>query len=113
MPQIASEQHTKAQHLSGLEVLVADLVKRVALLEAARPPPTFLKEEETARYIGVKPATLTMWRHFGKGPTFRKIGRGCFYLIEDVETWLDSQAVVPVPRGTKPRKPVGERRAEI
>ena len=104
MPQIASEENTKAQHLSGLESLVADLVKRVQLLEAARPPPSLLSQEEAARYIGVSVPTLANWRHYGKGPTYRKIGRLCFYLIDDIEVWLDAQAVVPVPKGTKSRR---------
>jgi hypothetical protein len=53
-------------------------------------------QEEAAAIIGVKPTTLATWRHYGKGPTYLKIGRSCFYRESDIEMWLDAQAVVPV-----------------
>jgi predicted DNA-binding transcriptional regulator AlpA len=55
-------------------------------------------QEEAAVIIGVKPSTLAMWRHKGRGPRYLKIGRSCFYLESDIEAWLDAQAVVPVPK---------------
>jgi transcriptional regulator with XRE-family HTH domain len=55
-------------------------------------------QEEAAAILGVKPTTLSMWRHKGRGPRYLKIGRSCFYLERDIETWLDAQAVVPAPR---------------
>jgi len=55
-------------------------------------------QEEAAVIIGVKPTTLAMWRHKGRGPTYLKIGRSCFYRESDIEAWLDSQAVVPIPK---------------
>ena len=55
-------------------------------------------QEETAVILGVKPTTLSMWRHQGKGPRYLKIGRSCFYLESDIESWLDAQAVIPTPK---------------
>jgi predicted DNA-binding transcriptional regulator AlpA len=55
-------------------------------------------QEEAAVIIGVKPSTLAMWRHKGRGPRYLKIGRSCFYLESDIEAWLDAQAVVPMPK---------------
>src|SRR5262245_46647772 len=55
-------------------------------------------QEEAAAILGVKPTTLAMWRHKGKGPREYKIGRSCFYREIDIETWLDAQAVIPIPR---------------
>jgi hypothetical protein len=55
-------------------------------------------QEEAAVIIGVKPTTLAMWRHKGRGPRYLKIGRSCFYLESDLESWLDAQAVVPMPK---------------
>jgi transcriptional regulator with XRE-family HTH domain len=55
-------------------------------------------QEEAAAIIGVKPATLSMWRHKGRGPRYLKIGRSCFYLERDIETWLNEQAVIPIPK---------------
>jgi hypothetical protein len=81
----------------SLESELADLTKRVERLEAARPPPDqLLTQEQAAAYIGVKPPTLATWRHYGKGPPFRKVGRSAFYKMADVERWLDDQAVIPV-----------------
>jgi len=56
-------------------------------------------QEEAAVILGVKPTTLAMWRHKGKGLRYLKIGRSCFYRESDIETWLDEQAVVPIPKG--------------
>jgi hypothetical protein len=55
-------------------------------------------QEEAATIIGVKPTTLAMWRHKGRGPRYLKIGRSCFYRESDIEAWLDAQAIVPVPK---------------
>jgi hypothetical protein len=57
-----------------------------------------LTQEQAAVVIGVKPTTLAAWRHFGRGPKYLKIGRSCFYRRGDIETWMDAQAVVPVPK---------------
>jgi predicted DNA-binding transcriptional regulator AlpA len=56
--------------------------------------------EEAAAVLGVKPTTLGAWRHQGRGPRYLKIGRSCFYRPSDLEAWLDSQAVIPVPKKT-------------
>jgi len=55
-------------------------------------------QEEAAAMIGVKPTTLATWRHKGRGPRYLKVGRSCFYLPSDIETWLDAQAIVPMPK---------------
>lgn len=57
-----------------------------------------LTQEQAAELIGVKPTTLSAWRHFGRGPRYLKVGRSCFYRRDDIEQWLNDQAVVPVPR---------------
>ena len=54
--------------------------------------------EQAATILGVKPTTLAMWRHKGRGPRYIKIGRSCFYLERDIESWIDAQAVIPVPK---------------
>jgi hypothetical protein len=57
-----------------------------------------LTQEQAAVVIGVKPTTLATWRHFGRGPKYLKIGRSCFYRRDDIDRWMDAQAVVPVPK---------------
>jgi predicted DNA-binding transcriptional regulator AlpA len=60
-----------------------------------------LNQEHAAEYIGVKPTTLSMWRHKGRGPKYLKIGRSCFYRSADIEEWLDAQCVIPMPAETE------------
>jgi predicted DNA-binding transcriptional regulator AlpA len=55
-------------------------------------------QEEAAAIIGVKPTTLAMWRHKGRGPRYLKVGRSCFYRESDIESWFDAQAVIPVAK---------------
>jgi predicted DNA-binding transcriptional regulator AlpA len=57
-----------------------------------------ITQEEAATIIGVKPTTLAMWRHKGKGPRYIKVGRSCFYRESDIDAWLDSQCVIPQPK---------------
>jgi predicted DNA-binding transcriptional regulator AlpA len=101
MPQTIQEKNNEHLRQAGLESdLVADLIERIKRLEAARPSPQerLLSQEEAAVVIGVKPPTLAMWRHQGKGPRFLKLGRSCFYRPRDIETWLDEQCIVPIPK---------------
>jgi hypothetical protein len=100
MPQQLVEKNRKSQHLAGLQSDIADLLARVRRLEAARPPPKekLLSQEEAAVVLGVKPPTLAQWRFYGKGPRYIRVGRSAFYKLQDVNRWLDSQAVIPIPR---------------
>ena len=51
-----------------------------------------LKNDDTAKMIGVAPITLRIWRCNGKGPKFRKLGTGrnspVVYELSEVEAWL-------------------------
>jgi len=51
------------------------------------------KPNEVAEYLGIPPKTLTQWRYNGTGPRFSKVGRHVRYRWNDVEKWLDEQAV--------------------
>lgn len=63
-----------------------------------------LTQEQAALLIGVKPITLAAWRHYGKGPRYLKVGRSCFYLEADIETWLSARLVEPVPKALRTRE---------
>jgi predicted DNA-binding transcriptional regulator AlpA len=65
------------------------------------PPQRLLDDATAASYIGVQSATLAAWRHQKKGPKYLKIGRRCAYRLEDIEEWLDSCCVVPLPPKAK------------
>jgi Helix-turn-helix domain len=99
MTQYLADKNIEHQRWPGLQSLVSELAERVERLEAARPPPNkLLSQEAAAELIGVKPPTLAAWRHYGKGPAYLKAGRSAFFRIEAIEEWIDTQAVVPVPK---------------
>jgi hypothetical protein len=55
-----------------------------------------LTSAETAALLGIKPNTLEIWRHKGKGPIFQKYGRTpqapIRYRRSTVMEWLERQS---------------------
>lgn len=50
--------------------------------------PDLTPEELVERWKGkISFNTLRTWRHRGKGPRFKKIGRAVFYPLDEVETY--------------------------
>ena len=47
-----------------------------------------LDAENAAKYLGLKPKTLAMFRCDGSGPKFIKKGK-VFYFKEDLDNWLN------------------------
>lgn len=45
-----------------------------------------------ARFIGLTPKTLAEYHRLGKGPASRKVGGRRFYQIEDLRTFVGSEA---------------------
>lgn len=52
-----------------------------------------LTDLEAAPYLGCRPGTLRKWRSEGGGPKYIKIGSLCRYRLEDLEQFIESQAV--------------------
>lgn len=56
---------------------------------------TLLTNAETAELLGIKPNTLEIWRHEGKGPKFLKMGPKkqdpIRYAEADVLTWINQR----------------------
>lgn len=48
---------------------------------------------QVSEYLGVPVPTLYQWRHRGVGPRVRVVGRHLRYRWEDVENWVEQQAV--------------------
>lgn len=46
--------------------------------------------EELSRTLEVTAATLKVWRSKGRGPKYIRLGKGVFYRMSDVETWIDN-----------------------
>jgi len=60
-----------------------------------------LSEKEAGIRIGIAPATLRNWRHWGKGPRYVKYGRKIFYRAKDLDDFVVSSVIdpaLPTPR---------------
>jgi hypothetical protein len=59
---------------------------------ARRTP--MLDQEEAARFLHVQPRTLESWRQRRIGPRFVRYSMRCVrYRQQDLQVWLDSQAI--------------------
>ena len=50
---------------------------------------TPMTTKEAAIQLGVKPSTLEVWRVYGKGPKYLKLGRLVKYRLADLESFLE------------------------
>jgi len=55
--------------------------------------PNLLNRTEAAAYIGVSPGSLAHWSRSCRGPRPRRIGRSTYYLISDLDAWMDTRVV--------------------
>lgn len=55
---------------------------------------------QAAERLGLKPSTLIAWRHFGRGPVYRRVGGRVRYAEDDLQEFLRGCAVVPEPWAT-------------
>ncbi|MDN5698715.1 MAG: helix-turn-helix domain-containing protein [Kocuria sp.] len=59
---------------------------------------------EAARFLGVATKTLANWRADGKGPQYVRLeGGSVVYVRDDLETYRDSQRVLPKSASTRRR----------
>ncbi|WP_439590758.1 hypothetical protein [Microbacterium sp.] len=42
--------------------------------------------------------TLTIWRHYRRGPSFVKVGRRVFYDLDAIRQWIDSGVTTCNPK---------------
>ncbi len=47
---------------------------------------------DVSAFLGIPVGTLYQWRHRGRGPRARKVGRHLRYDPADVQAWLDEAA---------------------
>ena len=51
----------------------------------------YLSPQQVADQLpGVSTGTLAMWRHEGKGPRYRKLGRIVLYAADEIDEWVDA-----------------------
>ncbi len=51
---------------------------------------------KAAKFLGLRPGTLEVWRSKGRGPRFRRIGRKIYYDLIDLEAFANAQTVETV-----------------
>lgn len=56
-------------------------------------PPTRLRVEEAAKYLGMGVSTLDKMRVQGRGPRYLKVGNRVFYRESDLAAFLDAAVV--------------------
>lgn len=64
--------------------------------------------EMASGYLHTPPATLSWWRHIGRGPNYVKLGKRVFYRRSALDAFLNASEVVPEAEATP--QPTGRRR---
>lgn len=52
--------------------------------------------KEAAKILGLSAGTLEVWRCYGRGPRYKKIGRRVFYDVADLEAFANAETVETV-----------------
>lgn len=67
---------------------MADQIRTGAVAQAAMPD--FLTTAEVAAVCRAPESTVRYWRHIGKGPRGRKVGKRVLYIRAEILAYLDS-----------------------
>ena len=54
-----------------------------------------LDTKEAAERMGLATVTLETWRYKNTGPAFIKSGGRVFYLVKDLDDWIQSRRIDP------------------
>lgn len=54
--------------------------------------PAKLNSPDAAEYVGVANSTMDTWRCLGKGPKFFKAGSRVWYLVSELDAWIESRS---------------------
>ena len=63
--------------------------QRVQAEEA--PVPKFVRQDEAADMLGLKPSTLARWRAQRRGPEYKRFGSAVAYSIAALQSWIADQ----------------------
>lgn len=74
--------------MSIAEVEVESITVRVL-------PDGRLSREDAARYLGLKPKTLSMWALKGKGPKPTRVGGRVFYFKDELDAFISGEDTPP------------------
>jgi len=74
----------------------------------SQPDDPLLRTTDAARLLGIKPATMKVWRHRGTGPAFHRIGSGATspvaYRFSDLMAWLEERRFTSTSAETAARE---------
>ena len=56
----------------------------------------YLSTQEAADYLGLKKGTLEVWRCYGRGPRFIRLGRRVVYSKTDLDKYAQDNAVLTI-----------------
>lgn len=75
-----------------------EIVERLERLEAllSRPPVEYVDNDGAARFLGLQPATLEIWRSRAEGPTYVKVGKRVMYALADLREWMEARKKKPL-----------------
>lgn len=51
-----------------------------------------LTRPQAAEYLGVSVPTLCTWASIGRGPRFFKAGTKVWYLVRELDAWIESRS---------------------
>lgn len=60
---------------------------------------TKFNEKEAASVLGLGIQTMRNWRFTGKGPAYLKLGRRVVYCLEDLQTYMNKNRIIPDQEG--------------
>jgi excisionase family DNA binding protein len=55
-----------------------------------------LNERQAAKYLGVSPGTLRLWRAENRSPRFFRAGKLIRYRRADLDSWIEARLSAPV-----------------
>jgi hypothetical protein len=88
----AAKETTMKPRTIAVETAAAPVVRRESVVRHGPVRSPFLTTKEAATYLRMSPRTIERLRVEGKGPPYRKCGRGkkakVLYAIGDLDAWL-------------------------
>jgi excisionase family DNA binding protein len=55
-----------------------------------------LNERQAAKYLGISPGTLRLWRAEGSSPRYFRAGKLVRFRVSDLNEWIEQRLSAPV-----------------
>lgn len=60
-----------------------------------------LNERQAARYLGVSPGTLRLWRSENRSPRYFRAGKLVRFRKLDLDSWIEERLIAPPVQGSR------------